>query len=170
MFFFTWQDTTVEQQQEYRYRLFAIDSSGNKSNSAVLSGMAFDDGRRGEIYNEDGTLIQVPDAEFVTGITLGSGIIIEWDYDQLTGLRDFVVYRRRAGEPLREYKTLIVQDGYIRNPTFVHVVDPSQYVTAAFYFLDTQVTRTGSYEYRIIARHHDGGYSDLSNAITINVN
>ena len=36
-----------------------------------------------------------------------------------------------------------------------------------YYFIDDGITRAGYYEYRIIARHYDGGFSQMSDIIYI---
>ncbi|TVQ50978.1 MAG: hypothetical protein EA362_01090 [Saprospirales bacterium] len=72
---------------------------------------------------------------------------------------------------MRIQKTLVVEDGIIKNPSWVrNLTFHLGYLTKEFFFLDTQITRTGYYEYRIIARHYDGGFSQMSEVFNINVN
>ncbi len=168
-------DTGTVSLVDYRYRLIASDSSGNESISQVLTGRAWDDGVRGDISNGDISLITVPDyAANVININQGynkPAVLLQWDYGTDPGIKDFVIYRRAAQGPLRECKTLLVREGEILNPTpFKDHSFYQSFLIRDYYFIDDGITRAGYYEYRIIARHYDGGYSQMSDIIYITIN
>ncbi len=84
-----------------------------------------------------------------------------------TGIFSFpTCYKTAAQGPLRECKTLLVREGEILNPTpFKDHSFYQSYLIRDYYFIDDGITRAGYYEYRIIARHYDGGYSQMSDII-----
>lgn len=165
-------DTTVEALTEYRYKLIAIDNSGNESVSRIFTGRSMDDRVRGTIADGSIMVIDLPTTDAsVTWNHLRKGILLQWDYSGDTEIKDFVVYRQRIREPLRIHKTLVVENGIIKNPSWVrNLTFHLGYLTKEFFFLDTQITRAGYYEYRIIARHFDGGFSQMSEVLYITVN
>jgi len=171
--YYTFTDTTTETQVDYRYRMVAIDSAGNESVSSIVTGRAWDDGLRGTITDEYGIVFLVPDEAVLQSqmYNLNQGILLQWNYPTTSEVVEFVIYRQRQQEPLRIYKTLITREGEILNPT--QLKDDSFYQTYLdkdYYFFDNQITRTGTYEYRIIARHHDGGFSQMTDVINLIIN
>ncbi|TVR87824.1 MAG: fibronectin type III domain-containing protein [Saprospirales bacterium] len=171
--YYTFTDTTTESQVDYRYRMVAVDSSGNESVSSIVTGRAWDDGLRGTITDEYGLVFTVPDYAVLQSqmYHLDKGILLQWNYPITSEVVEFVIYRQRQHEPLRIYKTLLTREGEILNPT--QLKDDSffqSYLDKDYYFFDNQITRSGTYEYRIIARHHDGGFSQMTDVINLNIN
>ena len=140
-----------------------------------MSGSAYDDGVRGIINNSSLTSVDVPATDATAVVTAmpynNKSILVQWDYELAPSLKDFVIYRQRQGEPLRELKTLVIEDGKIANPAPVrHSYFYQNYLDRDFYYLDLDIRRGGTYEYRIIARHYDGGFSQMSSVLSIIVN
>ncbi|TVQ42909.1 MAG: hypothetical protein EA362_12365, partial [Saprospirales bacterium] len=145
--YYIYRDSTVEALSDYRYRLTAYDHAGNKSVSNIMSGRSYDDGVRGDINNGTITPINLPtiDATAVWS-DYSKGVLIQWDYTSDPTLKDFVIYRQRMGEPLREIKTLIIHKGQIKNPTYVRWAFYQSNLNRDFYFLDANLPQSGNYE------------------------
>ncbi|MEM8907395.1 MAG: hypothetical protein AAGD05_06065, partial [Bacteroidota bacterium] len=85
------------------------------------------------------------------GDQLRAEITLHWDYEAASQLQDFQLYRSAEGSALMLYKTL-------------SVAELSEYV-----FIDEDVRPGRRYFYQLLARHLNGGYSEMSAVIMAKV-
>lgn len=172
-------DTLATYPKEYKYRIVALDQGGNISSSDILNARPYDNGERDLIT----------DLEIESGF--GAQLVKEvntlaWNHSHLEGLYDFQVYRSVDDKPMRAYVTTNGRGGI----NFADVpATGGQYVPAsgAFSWKDAELGTAKmlafsaapgavsgkaiqrKFKYKIMARHFDGGWSQVSEVVEIEV-
>lgn len=130
-------DATVVRGKKYRYALAAVDDARLESDkSFAITAHVYDDGiREGQIilegsFDESTRFFQ-----------------LTWTYSE-DGNTKYLVYRAKAGEPLRFYATASAED--------------RMFTDQAFY------ANEEGYEYAVKAVYPDGGESPFSNKVIVN--
>lgn len=165
-------DTNVVAKHEYQYRVKAVDASGNFSYSAILDAIGYDDGIRGEIYN----LQAINKPYTITSPTVLSpskdtiSVAIGWDYTDTIGVHHFLIYRSANHFPFKLYKSYLA---YRDRPNPAAATDnaflsaSSSGLTTKYIFVDKEIKFSTQYKYRIVAKHLDGGFSRMSDIVSV---
>ncbi|HZV70544.1 MAG TPA: hypothetical protein VFG10_13410 [Saprospiraceae bacterium] len=169
---FNFLDTSVVAKHEYQYRVKAIDDAGNFSYSAILDAIGYDDGIRGEIYN----LEAINKPYTITTTTAYSpskdsvSVAVGWDYTDTIGVHHFLIYRSAGNWPFKLYKSYLAYDDR-PNPAAstdnAFLSAPTSGLTTKYVFVDKQTKFGTRYSYRIIAKHLDGGFSRMSEIVSV---
>ena len=172
-------DTLAAYPKEYKYRLLALDQTGNASSSEILTVRPYDSGERGIITDLE--IDSMYDAQLVQDVN-----VLSWNYSHLEGLYDFQIYRSADNKPMRAYATTNGRGGinFSEVPATSGVSIPA---SGAFSWKDTELgtarmlahsgvpgaisgsTMQRTFKYKIMARHFDGGWSQVSEVVEIEV-
>ncbi len=169
---FNFIDTTVEARKAYHYRVVAIDEAGNIGSSAILNAAGYDDGIRGEIF--DLMAIDMPFTVYAnTTFTADQdkpGIAVGWNYTDSMTVHHFIIYRSADNWPYKTYNSYLVYDGR-QNPaaTTDNAVASavSSGLNTRYVILDKDVKPGTNYRYKIVAKHLDGGFSEMSEVVSV---
>ncbi|MDA9774383.1 hypothetical protein N9B82_05440 [Saprospiraceae bacterium] len=149
-------DTTTTYEAYYTYRITAVDGASNKSYSNMIRVKPHDPGIRGEIENLTAKFMKINDKEY--------RVILQWDYTYTKGLYDFQIFRSsnspqfpNAQYPASAYSVLNLHD----SGTDITSSDVTV-GTTSFEFTDGEVDFSRKYQYQVMARHVDGGFSKMS--------
>jgi hypothetical protein len=169
---FNFIDTTVVASKAYQYRVIAIDEAGNIGSSAILSATGYDDGIRGEIFD----LMAIDNPYTIYANTTYSidedkaGIAVGWNYTDSMTVHHFIIYRSADNWPYKAYNSYLVYDGR-QNPS--ETTDDavasavSSGLNTRFVILDKDVKPGTNYRYKIVAKHLDGGFSEMSDVVSV---
>jgi hypothetical protein len=136
-------DTTAAKGVTYDYRIVAVDDVNLRSYSEVIAAGRIDNGIRAAI------------PEFDALIPAGmENFTVTWRYPTGQDLRGFQLYRANADGQLAAYKFLTASSPEL------------QFRNGKFMFLDRNAGQR-QYTYQMMAVHHDGGHSPLTQAITV---
>jgi len=102
-----------------------------------------------------------------------SAIAVGWDYTEPDGLHSFIIYRSADGWPYQTYEAYLVFDGR-PNPALLtddqHMEQASAGLMLPYVFIDKGVESGKSYSYKVMAKHFDGGFSPMSDPVTVTIN
>lgn len=140
-------DTTASFQYEYNYKILAIDDDGLMSNSKILEMKPIDIGKRSAIENFTGS----PNRK-------EKHIQLNWLYPKVKQLLEFVIYRAKNDEPMTTYKSIPVEK--LLNSAYDRETNLYQYK-------DEKIIMNTKYSYAVMANYTDGGYSPLTDVVTI---
>lgn len=146
-----YQDSNLSLQQEYDYRILAVDSSGLESSSKTITISQLDKGKRSLIENFQVAL--VPDQ---------TDIRLQWMYPSDPNLFQFVIYRSIEGGPLSTLHTIRLDQASAEDAY-------QQARFRSYQYNDTKVKHQKTYQYQVIAKHKDGGQSPLSPTRSIQI-
>ena len=139
-------DTSGVPGRRYDYRVTAVDDAELSASSELLTASRTDDKRR------------APVTAFAVELPVDLGFpIVSWRYPPGQNLRGFQLYRAVGDGRLAAYKYLTASSPELR------------FRAGTFAFRDNEAT-AGSFTYQLMALHQDGGYSDLTPAITVTHN
>jgi hypothetical protein len=136
-------DTTAAKGVTYDYRIVAVDDVNLRSYSEVIAAGRIDNGIRAAIPDFD--------ALIPSGM---QNFTVTWSYPVGQNLRGFQLYRAKADGQLEAYKFLTASSPEL------------QFRNGKFIFLDRNAGQS-IYTYQMMAVHHDGGHSPLTQAITV---
>ena len=172
-------DTLAAYPNEYKYRLVALDYGENASSSDILNVRPYDNGERGLITDLE--IDSGFDAQLVKEVNT-----LSWNYSHLQGLYDFQIYRSVDDKPMRAYATTNGRGGinFADVPATSGLAVPA---SGAFNWKDAELgtakmlAHSGApgaisgtsmqrkFKYKIMARHFDGGWSQMSEVVEIEV-
>lgn len=137
-------DESAEPGTPYRYRVVAVDDADLQSFTEVITAERIDTGLRGTI------------GQFNVRILTTRPIpAVSWSYPPAADLEGFQLYRAEGDGQLLGYRLIDATSPDLRlsNGTFT--------------YLDRAVTPGQTYTYRLMARHQDGGFSPLTETLTV---
>lgn len=145
-----WRDSTATYNQEYEYKIVAMDDADLTSESAIVRAKLIDKG------------IRLPVEDFaVIALDKGKQLNLTWQYSKDFEIKQFKLYRAVGKDKMTTYKLLKPQE-VKQNIT----TDPRFY---NFEFVDKKVSKGKTYRYKIIAIHEESGRSPLTNEIAIKI-
>ena len=170
-------DTIASHLYAYDFRVLAEDDAGHVTSSEIRTVTPYDSGLRGTITN----------LQAYEGAPVGFSdpfIGLTWDYDDLEGLHNFLIYRSVDNSPMQAYATTNGRGGI----NFFNVIsgEMGKIIPGQFGWEDLELgvpnvdtgggaqqggstTDIRRYTYRVMARHFDGGFSPLSAVVVISV-
>jgi len=156
------EDTLLNAQWKYDYRMLAVDEANNIGSSKIISIQPLDDGMRDRVENLNGFELNGIDEDIAVAFGYGdTGIFLSWEYPQVKGLHSFVILRSYDGLDPIFYKTVFPEESVYSSGTSQGML------THALQDIDVKNERT--YTYQVFAKHVDGGMSPLSELFTLNL-
>jgi len=137
-----------------------------------MHAVGYDNGLRGEIFD-----LQAVDKPFTISSTSSyvadkemPGIAIGWDYTDTLGVHHFIIYRSVDDWPFKVYQSYLVYEGR-PNPASAtddfNMSAANAGLTTRYVIMDKEVKPSTRYKYRIVAKHLDGGFSRMSDIVTV---
>ncbi len=142
----TYRDATGERGTPYRYRVLSVDDDELYAYSQEVESQLTDTGLRGSIEGLSATPVD--------GTTVAQ---LQWKYAGETALEYFKIMRAEDEAPLRELQLVDSRTKDLRM------------ANGNFIFFDRGTTAGHTYTYRVMARHYDGGYSPLSDPVSVTI-
>jgi hypothetical protein len=155
-------DSTPTVSSLYQYRCLAYDEVNQVRSSIVLTVKPIDSGERAPVENLSYNVDLGPQLSTGAYNENAATCEITWDYPNLPGLHDFLIYRSLNGGPFRAYQTVTVMG----NPTFQQQQQQNNNSITTYTCIDDEIRFGKTYVYKVMAQFVDGGYSPMSTQVS----